>query len=66
MTTEYDIDRSENNINKRVRILIMKKRETPAPHNTCNLNEHLINKIKCPISGCKFRVVRKRSNECVK
>ena len=28
---------SENNMNKKVRIPIVKKRETPAPRNTCNL-----------------------------
>ena len=33
MTTGCDKDRSGNNMNKIVRIPIIKKKETPAPHN---------------------------------
>ena len=33
MATGYDKDRIRNNMNKRGRIPIAKKRETPAPHN---------------------------------
>ena len=36
MTTGYDIDRLGNNMNKRARIPIIKKREIPAPRNACN------------------------------
>ena len=31
MAIEHDIDRSKNNMNKRARIPIIKKREIPAP-----------------------------------
>jgi len=36
MTTECDIDKSENNMNKRAGPII-KKRETPVSRNACNL-----------------------------
>ena len=36
MTTGCDIDWSRSNMNKRVRIPIIKKRDTPPPQNTCD------------------------------
>jgi len=40
-----------NNMNKKAEIPIIKKRETPAPRNMYDLNEHLINNMKHPVSG---------------
>jgi len=53
-------------MNKRAEILMIKKRETPALREAYELNEHLINEMKHPIWTCKFMVVRKRPNECVR
>ena len=38
-------------MNKRARMPIIKKRETPAPRNISSLIEHLINNMKHPVSG---------------
>jgi len=41
-----------NNNTREIRTPIIKWREILAPHDAYDLNKHLINKIKHPISGC--------------
>jgi len=45
---------------------MIKRRETPAPHDVYGLIEHLNNRIEHPTWTCKSMVVKKRPNECVR
>ena len=52
MKTESDIYRESGNDRKTREIRITeRKRETPAPRTMYDLNEHLINNMKHPVSG---------------
>ena len=53
-------------MNKRAGILIIKKRETPAPRNMYDLNEHLINNMNTQYLDVRIQGRQKRPNKCIR